>query len=269
MRRGARSGYRWPVFRPCIDLRDGRVVQIVGGTLRDDPAQRNIEQVNFVSDREAASFAAEYRADDLRGGHVIMLGPGNEAAARTALAAWPGGMQVGGGITATSAREWLDAGASHVIVTSWLFAGASFDADRLHALARLVGHGRVVVDLSCRFRDGAYWVVRDRWQTFTDLRVDDATLRRLGAHCAEFLVHGVDVEGLAHGVDLDLVTLLGEHSPVPATYAGGARSLEDLRLVHEAGRGRVDLSIGSALDIFGGRGVTYAECVAFNRALRD
>jgi phosphoribosylformimino-5-aminoimidazole carboxamide ribotide isomerase len=253
------------VFRPCIDLRGGRVVQIVGGTLRDDLQS---EQVNFVSERDPAFYAGQYRADDVVGGHVIMLGPGNEHAARSALAAWPGGMQIGGGITGTNAREWLDAGASHVIVTSWLFEGSVFDLDRLEALAADVGRDHVVVDLSCRTRDGAYWVVSDRWQTFTDLRVDATTLQWLGEHCAEFLVHGVDVEGLAQGIDLELVTLLAEHSPIPATYAGGARSLDDLRLVHEAGDGRVDLTIGSALDIFGGHGVTYAECVAFNRTHR-
>ena len=254
------------VFRPCIDLRGGRVVQIVGGTLRDHPADAGTEVVNFVSERDSNWYAERYRADDLHGGHVIMLGPGNEAAGRSALAAWPGGMQIGGGITGTNAREWIDAGASHVIVTSWLFDGPSLSRDRLDALAGAVGRERLVIDLSCRFRDGHYWVVTDRWQTFTELRVDAETLHDLGGHCAEFLVHGVDVEGLAQGVDLELVTLLAEHSPVPATYAGGARSLDDLRLVHDTGRGRVDLTIGSALDIFGGHGVTYAECVAFNRA---
>ena len=245
------------------------MVQIVGGTLRDDPTQREAEQVNFVSERDAASYASQYRADDLCGGHLIMLGPGNEAAAHAALASWPGGMQIGGGITDTTARDWLDAGASHVIVTSWLFDGAAFQLERLEALAENVGRSRLVADLSCRRRDGDYWVVSDRWQTFTDLRVDSETLQRIGERCGEFLVHGVDVEGLAQGVDLELVTLLGEHSPIPTTYAGGARSLDDLRLVHDAGRGRVDLTIGSALDIFGGHGVSYAECVAFNRTLRN
>ena len=241
-------------------------MQIVGGTLRDQPDDADTERVNFVSERESTWYAERYRADDLQGGHVIMLGPGNEVAGRSALTAWPGGMQIGGGITGANAQEWIDAGASHVIVTSWLFDGPSLSRDRLDVLEEAVGRERLVIDLSCRFRAGHYWVVTDRWQTFTALRLDADTLQDLGQHCAEFLVHGVDVEGLAQGMDLQLVTLLAEHSPVPATYAGGARSLDDLRLVHELGKGRVDLTIGSALDIFGGRGVTYADCVAFNRA---
>ena len=241
-------------------------MQIVGATLRDAPEERAGERLNFVSERDAASYAALYRADDVRGGHVIMLGRGNDDAARSALAAWPGGLQVGGGIAADNAEAWLDAGASHVVVTSWLFCDRAFDIGRLRSLAADVGRERLVVDLSCRWREGAYWVVSNRWQTFTDLRVDAAALEVLAEHCAEFLVHGVDVEGLTQGIDLDLVTLLAEHSPIPATYAGGARSIDDLRLVHEVGNGRVHLTIGSALDIFGGHGVTYAECVAFNRA---
>jgi len=261
---------RYPrtVFRPCIDLREGRVVQIVGATLSDDPAGRDAEQVNFVSDRDAASYAAQYRADDLRGGHVIMLGPGNEPAAKEALAVWPGGMQVGGGIDTANAETWLSAGASHVIVTSFLFDGPQFVADRLAALVDAIGSDKLVLDLSCRWRDGAYWVVTDRWQTFTELCVDGDTIGRLAGSCAEFLVHGVDVEGRAQGIDLRLVTLLADASPIPCTYAGGARSLDDLRLVDEAGGGKIDLTIGSALDIFGGTGVRYTDCVAFNRARR-
>ena len=128
-----------------------------------------------------------------------------------------------------------------------------------------IGRERLVLDLSCRWLDGAYHVVTDRWQTFTDLAVNRDTLERLADSCAEFLVHGVDVEGRAQGIDPALVALLAEFSPIPSTYAGGARSLDDLRLVHESSDGRVDLTIGSALDVFGGSGVTYAECVAFNR----
>ena len=254
------------MFRPCIDLRGGAVVQIVGATLRDEPSGDRAEQVNFVSDRDSASYALQYRADDLAGGHVIMLGPGNETAARAALAAWPGGMQVGGGITGTNAPEWLEAGASHVIVTSWLFEGGHLSSGRLDALVAAVGRDRLVIDLSCRSLDGQYRVVTDRWQTFTDLAVDRGTLEDLAGSCAEFLVHGVDVEGLAQGIDRELVALLADASPIPATYAGGARSLDDLRDVHDSSNGRVDLTIGSALDIFGGTGVAYADCVAFNRA---
>jgi phosphoribosylformimino-5-aminoimidazole carboxamide ribotide isomerase len=243
-------------------------VQIVGSTLTDDPAAAASEHVNFVSDRDAASYAAQYRADHLHGGHVIMLGPGNERAAMEALAAWPAGMQVGGGINSANAEVWLSAGASHVIVTSSLFDGPNFVPDRLAELTDAVGPENLVLDLSCRWRDGAYWVVTDRWQTFTSMRVDDETIHWLAGSCAEFLVHGVDVEGRAEGIDLQLVTLLAESSVIPCTYAGGARSLDDLRLVHDASQGQVDLTIGSALDIFGGTGVRYADCVAFNRANR-
>lgn len=251
------------MFRPCIDLHEGRVKQIVGGTLEDSAPERL--RTNFVSDRPACWYAALYRRDGLRGGHVIMLGPGNEAEARSALAAWPGGLQVGGGITADNAAAWLDAGASHVIVTSWLFREGRLDEGRLSALVRAVGRERLVIDLSCRRRGGEYVVVVNRWQTWTELRLSAETLGRLSERCAEFLVHAVDVEGLCRGVDLELVERLAAWSPVPVTYAGGARSLEDLENVTRVSDGRVDLTIGSALDIFGGTGVRYADCVAFNR----
>lgn len=236
--------------------------QIVGGSLTDAGAGL---RTNFVSEKPAAWFAELYRRDGLQGGHVIQLGSGNEAAARAALAAFPGGLHLGGGVNLANARVWLDAGASHVIVTSWVFRDGRLDRERLRELVAAIGKDRLVLDLSCRMRDGKYFVVTDRWQKFTELEVNAETLRDLAASCAEFLVHAVDVEGLCRGVDQTLVKLLGECSPIPATYAGGASSLEDLRLVTEAGRGRVDLTIGSALDIFGGTGVRYADCVAFNR----
>jgi phosphoribosylformimino-5-aminoimidazole carboxamide ribotide isomerase len=238
------------------------VKQIVGGSLSDTGAGL---RTNFVSEKPARWFAELYRRDGLTGGHVVQLGPGNEAAAREALAAFPGGLQLGGGVNRDNAKDWLEAGASHVIVTSWVFREGRLDRERLKALVSAIGRERLVLDLSCRVRGGKYFVVTDRWQKFTDLEVTARTLADLSVHCAEFLVHAVDVEGLCRGVDLELVKLLGEASPVPATYAGGARSLADLELVTEAGRGRVDLTIGSALDIFGGSGVRYADCVAFNR----
>lgn len=250
------------MFRPCIDLRGGRVVQIVGGTLTDSGAGT---RTNFESDRPAEWFADLYRGDQLRGGHVIQLGPGNEAAARAALAAYPGGLHLGGGVTADNAPDWLAAGASHVIVTSWVFRDGHLDADRLQRLVQTIGRERLVLDLSCRKRGDDYFVVTDRWQKFTDLRVNAETLERLAAHCAEFLVHAVDVEGLCRGIDRELVERLGAATPLPTTYAGGARSLEDLEAVSLLGLGRIDLTIGSALDIFGGNGVRYADCVRFNR----
>jgi|SRR5579875_3737452 len=250
------------MFRPCIDLRQGRVVQIVGGTWSDDPAA---VRTNFVSEKPAAWFAELYKRDGLAGGHVIMLGPGNESAARAALAAFPGGLQVGGGITAQNASHWLDAGASHVIITSWVFREGRLDRARLDQLVKTVGKQRVVLDLSCRKRGGNYVVVTDRWQKFTDLTLNAATLNDLAKYCAEFLIHAVDVEGLCRGIDHGLVEQLAQWTPLPTTYAGGATSLSDLETVTRLGRGRIDLTIGSALDIFGGTGVKYADCVKFNR----
>ncbi len=206
---------------------------------------------NFVSEKSSAEYAALYRRDGLLGGHVILLSPGNEEAARAALAAYPGGMQVGGGVNLDNASAWLDAGASHVIVTSWVFQAGRVDFERLAQLERRVGKDRLVLDLSCRRRGDDYWVVTDRWQTFTDVAISARrSLGRLGGSCVEFLVHAVDVEGLCRGVDAELVGKLAAWSPIPSTYAGGANSLADLELVSELGQGRVDLTIGSALDIF-------------------
>jgi phosphoribosylformimino-5-aminoimidazole carboxamide ribotide isomerase len=251
------------MFRPCIDLHEGKVKQIVGGTLSDAPGQL---RTNFISDRPASWFAELYQRDTLTGGHVIMLGAGNEDAARSALRAFPGGMHVGGGIRADNARGWLEAGASHVIVTSWVFRDGHLDAQRLADLVKTIGKDRLVLDLSCRRRGEDYFVVTDRWQKFTDLKITRETLQSLAQSCAEFLVHAVDVEGMCRGVDGELVSRLGDWTPIPATYAGGASSLADLETVTRLGQGRVDLTIGSALDIFGGTGVRYQDVVAFNRS---
>ncbi|HEY1662093.1 MAG TPA: phosphoribosylformimino-5-aminoimidazole carboxamide ribotide isomerase [Verrucomicrobiae bacterium] len=248
------------MFRPCIDLHEGKVKQIVGGSLGEA-----VLRTNFVSEKSAAWFAELYKKDGLSGGHVIQLGPGNEAEARAALAAYPGGMQIGGGVNAQNARDWLEAGASHVIVTSWVFREGRVDWERLEELVRLIGKEKLVLDLSCRKRDKKYIVVTDRWQKFTELEVNADTLQKLSRYCAEFLVHAVDVEGLCRGVDLGLVMLLGHTSPLPTTYAGGARSLSDFKEVIKLGGGKVDLTIGSALDIFGGSGVRYTDIVEFNR----
>jgi phosphoribosylformimino-5-aminoimidazole carboxamide ribotide isomerase len=252
------------VFRPCIDLHEGKVKQIVGGTLSGAPGAL---RTNFVADRPAAWFAELYRRDGLTGGHVIMLGPGNESAAREALKAYPGGLQIGGGMNLENARGYLDAGASHVIVTSWVFRDGRLERERLAALVKAIGKERLVLDLSCRKRDQDYYVVTDRWQKFTELKLSAACLQDLASSCAEFLIHAVDVEGLCRGIDQHLVEQLREWTPLPTTYAGGAQSLEDLETVTRLGQGRIDLTIGSALDIFGGQGVRYADCVAFNRKL--
>ncbi|MGA3284771.1 MAG: phosphoribosylformimino-5-aminoimidazole carboxamide ribotide isomerase [Verrucomicrobiota bacterium] len=249
------------MFRPCIDLHEGKVKQIVGGTLGEADRPR----ANFVSDHSAAWFAELYRRDGLAGGHVIMLGPGNETEARAALAAFPGGLQIGGGINSENARNWLDAGASHVIVTSWVFREGRVVWERLGGLVKTVGKSRLVLDLSCRRRAEDYFVVTDRWQKFTELPISQDTFQKLAGSCAEFLVHAVDVEGLCRGIDRELVERLGEWTTLPTTYAGGANSLSDLEEVTRLGRGKVDLTIGSALDIFGGSGVKYDDMVKFNR----
>ncbi len=252
---------RMTLFRPCIDLHEGRVKQIVGGSLRDGDAPRT----NFVSDRDAAHYAGLYRENDLKGGHVILLGPGNEKAAKAALAAWPGGLQVGGGIHPGNAREWLDAGASHVIVTSWLFPHDSLDLERLKELSRLVGADRLVVDLSCRRAGNDWFVATNRWQTVTSVKLDPELFGLLDPWCAEYLVHAADVEGLQKGPDWELVRLLGRLTSHPVTYAGGAVSVDDLRRMKAESNGRIDLTIGSALDIFGGSGARLEQCIAFNR----
>ena len=197
------------MFRPCIDLHEGQVKQIVGGTLGGDGLR-----TNFVSEKSAAWFADIYRRDALTGGHVIMLGAGNEAAARAALAAYPGGLHIGGGINSENARDWLDAGASHVIVTSWVFRAGRVDWARLEELVKLIGREKLVLDLSCRQRDGKYFVVTDRWQKFTELEVNATTLQTFSKCCAEFLIHAVDVEGLCRGIDRELVSLLGDRKSV-------------------------------------------------------
>jgi phosphoribosylformimino-5-aminoimidazole carboxamide ribotide isomerase len=253
------------MFRPCIDLHEGKVKQLVGGTLNQTGGRL---RTNFVSERSSAWYAQLYKKDNLTGGHLIMLGADNEAAAREALAAYPGGLQIGGGIHLGNAADYLHAGASHVIVTSWVFHQGKLDWDRLHQLIRKIGKQHLVLDLSCRRRGPDYFVVTDHWQKFTTLTITSDTLERLADSCAEFLVHAVDVEGLCQGIDEDLVRMLGQWSPLPTTYAGGARSLQDLETVQRLGNNRIDLTIGSALDIFGGTGIRYDDAVAFNHRLQ-
>ena len=250
------------MFRPCIDLHEGQVKQIVGGSLTDGGAGL---RTNFVSEKSAAWFAQLYRDDGLKGGHIILLGPGNDAPARDALGAYPGGLHLGGGVNLDNARAWLDAGASHVIVTSWAFREGRVDWARLNDLVTAIGKRRLVLDLSCRKRDGNYFVVTDRWQKFTSEKISPELLTKLAAFCDEFLIHAADVEGLCRGLDHELVAHLAAWTPLPTTYAGGAKSLSDLEEVTRVGRGKIDLTIGSALDIFGGDGVKYADAVTFNR----
>ncbi|RKN75072.1 phosphoribosylformimino-5-aminoimidazole carboxamide ribotide isomerase [Paenibacillus ginsengarvi] len=249
-------------FRPCIDLHQGKVKQIVGETLQPD-ASRVVE--NFVSSQTPDHYAAMYREDGLTGGHIIMLGGGNEEAAEQALGAYPGGMQIGGGIRADNAERYIALGASHVIVTSYIFQDGKLNMDHLDAIVKAVGKERLVIDLSCKERDGKYYVVTNQWRTFSDFEVNAEGIRRLEAYCDEFLIHAVDVEGKREGVQERLAAGLAEWTTIPTTYAGGARSLDDLERFRRITDGRLDITIGSALDIFGGQ-LPYRDVIAFCRS---
>jgi len=246
-------------FRPCIDLHEGKVKQIVGGSLNDQGAD-----TNFISDYNSAHYANLYKEHNLTGGHVIALGPNNQEAVIDALNQWPNGLQFGGGVNASNAAEFITAGASHVIVTSALFENDEFSFEKLEEIKSIVGKDRLILDLSCRRTDTGWNIATNRWQTVTKTQITPETLEALSSHCAEFLIHAADVEGLQAGIDKELVTLLGQHATIPVTYAGGARSLEDLKDVQALSNGKVDLTIGSALDIFGGNGITLDECIAWN-----
>lgn len=243
-------------FRPCIDIHNGKVKQIVGESLSD---KGDRAETNFASELDAAYYARMYRRDGLKGGHIILLNSkdspyydADRQQALSALEAYPGGMQIGGGITAENAGGYLDAGASHVIVTSYVFQNGLFQNENLETLKAAVGKEHIVLDLSCRKRDGEYYIVTNRWQTFTKVKLDKNTLNQLAGECDEFLVHGVDVEGKASGVEEDLVRLLTEWGGTKMTYAGGIGSREDLENFHRLSGGMLDFTIGSALDLFGG-----------------
>ncbi|HJP32088.1 MAG: phosphoribosylformimino-5-aminoimidazole carboxamide ribotide isomerase [Candidatus Latescibacteria bacterium] len=249
-------------FRPCIDLHDGRVKQIVGGSLRDDAAP----QTNFESVLPPAYYAELYQRDGLHGGHVIMLGPGNETAATEAVGAWPGGLQLGGGITADNAAQWLDRGAGGVIATSFVFCDGQLQRDNLERLVAAAGRDRLILDLSCApADDGRYVVATERWQKLTDFAVSAANLEMLATCCCEFLIHATQMEGRQQGIDERLVSLLGDTTPLPTTYAGGVRSMGDVDHIEKAGQGRLDYTVGSALDLFGGSGVKYEDLVERHR----
>jgi phosphoribosylformimino-5-aminoimidazole carboxamide ribotide isomerase len=251
------------LFKPCIDLHDGQVKQIVGGSLSDSGAGL---RTNFVASQPPEYYATRYRQDRLEGGHVIKLGPGNDEAAKRALIGWPDGLHIGGGIDIDNAQGWIEAGANKVIVTSWLFPRGVYAAERLAALSNRLSRKRVVVDLSCRRRGDRWFVAINRWQTLTEFELTETSVVALSTHCSEFLIHAADVEGLCTGIDEELVAALGRWSPIPCVYAGGARSIDDLMLVDRLSKGRVDLTYGSALDLFGGTLVKYDDCVTWNRA---
>lgn len=246
-------------FRPCIDLHDGKVKQIVGSSLRDD-APSVIE--NFVATKPSSYYAELFKKDGLTGGHVIMLGKGNEEAAFKALAAYPGGLQIGGGITADNAHTFIEKGASHIIITSYIFHDGEFDLERLKKLVDIVGKEHLVLDLSCRKKDGKWYVMTDRWQKWSQFEVNEDSIKMLEQYCDEFLIHAVDVEGKKGGMQLDLVEDLTKWVKIPTTYAGGVRSLEDLQLFRQLSQNKLHFTIGSALDIFGG-GLPYEEVVQY------
>lgn len=243
-------------FRPCIDIHNGAVKQIIGGSLKDSGNQA---KENFVSDQDGAFFANYYKSYGLKGGHIILLNPvtseyyeATKKQALLALMAYPGGLQIGGGINADNAKEFLDAGASHVIVTSFVFKDGRINMDNLEKLVKSVGKEHLVLDLSCKKKDDTYYIVTDRWQNFTDVPVTEETLDMLSLYCDEFLVHAVDVEGKCNGIEKELVMLLGNWGKITVTYAGGVGTYDDLYALKELGKNRLNVTIGSALDLFGG-----------------
>ena len=192
-----------------------------------------------------------------------MLGPGNEEAAGAAVAAFPDGLHIGGGIKPENASQWLELGAAAVIVTSFVFRDGKLDRANLERMVETVGRRHLVIDLSCA-RDGGdrYVVATDRWQKLTDFAINRQNLEELSSCCSEFLIHATQREGMQQGIDEELVRLLGDITPIPTTYAGGIRSIDDIELVCRLGKSRLDYTVGSALDLFGGDGVCYRDLVA-------
>ena len=243
-------------FRPCIDIHNGQVKQIVGGSLCDEGDRAD---ENFVSRKNGDFFAKLYKNNGLKGGHIILLNPQSSdyyeadvRQAELALKEYPGGLQIGGGINADNAGRFIDMGASHVIATSYVFRDGEINYDNLRSLVNAVGREHLVLDLSCRKRDGEYYIVTDRWQKYTNVKIDNEILDTLSEYCDEYLVHAVDVEGKASGIETDVADMLGRWGKIPMTYAGGVASFDDLRALRDLGRDRIDVTIGSALDIFGG-----------------
>lgn len=234
-------------FRPCIDLHEGKVKQIIGGSLNDLGAQEN-----FISTRGADYYARLYKEAGLTGGHVIALGSGNQEEIKKALAEYPGGLQVGGGVNAENAKWYIDNGASHVIVTSYIFKDGEFHLDHLKEIGKVINKKNLVIDLSCRKRHGKYYVVTNKWQNFTSFEVNEENINYLAEFCDEFLVHAVDVEGLRSGIDEELIQKLSDWVKIPCTYAGGISTMKDIESIGQMSAGRMNYTVGSALDLFGG-----------------
>lgn len=253
-------------FRPCIDIHNGQVKQIVGGSLTD---HTDFAEENFVSEQGAEAYATLYKSRGLSGGHIILLNPeGTEyykqdvQQAKSALQAYEGGLQIGGGMTPQNAKQFLTYGASHIIVTSYVFQNGVIRYDRLKEMRMAVGRERLVLDLSCRRKGEKFHIVTNRWQTFTEVELNKETLERLSSYCNEFLIHAVDVEGKAQGIECEVATLLGEYDGVATTYAGGVASMKDLELLKKLGNNKVDVTIGSALDLFGGK-IKFEEIISY------
>lgn len=244
-------------FRPCIDIHNGKVKQIVGGSLLD---QGDYAKDNYVSEKNGDYYANLYKEAGLSGGHIILLNKGDSQyyeedvrQACLALNAYPGGLQIGGGMTDHNARFFLEQGASHIIVTSFVFRDGRIDYENLEKIAAVTGKEHLVLDLSCRKKGDAYYIVTDRWQKFTDVQLTPAVLDELSSYCDEFLIHAVDVEGKSSGIETQIASMLGTWDGIPVTYAGGVGSFEDLHLLKTLGKDKVDVTIGSALDLFGGK----------------
>lgn len=243
-------------FRPCIDIHNGKVKQVVGSSIKDagDSAKEN-----FVSEKNADYYGDLYKKHGLTGGHIILLNAvtskyynDTKEQAMLALKSFNGGMELGGGVRPDNAREFLEAGASHVIVTSYVFSNGVLNYDNLKEICKVTGKEKLVLDLSCRKKDGKYFIVTDRWQNFTKEEVDISTLQKLSEYCDEFLIHAVDVEGKNNGVETELVNIIGKWDKSPITYAGGIRTMEDIEKLRQASNNNMDFTVGSALDIFGG-----------------
>lgn len=255
-------------FRPCIDIHNGKVKQIVGTSLKD---KGNFAKENFVATQDGAFYANLYKSQGIKGGHIILLNSADseyyeatKEQAMLALRTYPGGLQVGGGINADNAGEYIKEGASHVIVTSYVFKDGVINYENLEKLKNAVGKEHLVLDLSCRLKDGKYYIVTDRWQKYTKEVVDYELLDKLMTYCSEFLIHAVDVEGKADGIEKNLVKMLGEWGKIPVTYAGGVHSFEDLKIVKELGNNKLNVTVGSSLDLFGGH-MKYDEVLDFCR----
>ena len=252
-------------FRPCIDLHNGQVKQIIGSTLDNNENP----DTNFISDKPSSYYAELYRQDNLRGGHVIMLGPNNEKAAIEALKQAPTYLQVGGGLNAENGEIFLNSGASHLIFTSYVFSGGKIEYDNLNKLLKNYGKEKIVLDLSCRKRDyNNYYIVTDRWQKFTDFRLTEENLSELANYADEFLIHAVDVEGKKCGIDCELIKLISSASPITAVYAGGISNTDDIKFISTNGNNKIDFTIGSALDIFGGK-LSYREIIDFTKKINN